>query len=541
MRVLDGKKGTGTFSADQRRKCTRPLFALLLFPLTLLAAPATANELPDLFTEEFERCAELTESPVAELRLSGVQGFSWLKHFSAEPHLLRLADDPSPEVRQEVALALGRLGRRDSVPVLLEMLSDGDWGVAQHARLSLRRLTQVEDPTPEWWRGTTADEVEQSLLQDLEKPEAQARVRALKALRCFAGPGAEAPLLEFLTSAQPLPDGYQQTLAVAVLECIGTEASLPWLNTVADRIPTAAWALGQIGGPRAEEALIKGLRRFRVYDPQHLISLDRLHSTRCGEFVPLLVGAYGCITYRGQPENLAYDPTPLQRACTNLILRSGRGPEVVDLVLREMEGRGVDDEIPEDLRPAMMQLRDELKPGFVRNDGLTTSQPMCAMSQLICDRRLAPRLVPLLQHPAFVARVYAAISLGRLHAVEALPAIVSIIDEGYPFADPMELVSGKHFGYSQTVRWRGFLCMALGRMGGEEARLQLERLASDPAQYRDTRYGAVVGLGFIGSPESLPVLQRVGDQDIVWRIRVEAGDVIHRIELAQASHGREDA
>ncbi|MBM3501832.1 MAG: HEAT repeat domain-containing protein, partial [Armatimonadetes bacterium] len=283
----------------------------------------------------------------------------------------------------------------------------------------------------------------------------------------------------------------------------------------------------------AEEALLRGLRRFGAYDPQHLINLDRLHSARCGEFVPMLVGAYGCITYRGQPENLTYDPTPLQRACTNLILRSGRGPEVVESVLREMEGCPIEEQTPPDLRPAMVALREELKPGFVRNDGLTTSQPMCAMSHLVRDRRLAPRLVPLVQHPAFVARVYAAMALGRLRAVEALPQIVDALDEGYPFADPVTLVSGKHFGESQSVRWRGFLCMALGRMGGEGARIELERLAADPDEYRDIRYGAVVGLGFIGSPESLPCLRQVARDDLIWRIRVEAEDVITRIERQQ--------
>jgi HEAT repeat protein len=499
----------------------------------LLPVVALADDPPDLFSEDFARYARLVESPVLELRLEGVQGFGWLKHYSAELYLLGLAKDDSPEVRREVAFALQRVGRRDSVPVLFEMLKDPDVGVRQHAALSLQSLTQAEEPTPAWWQATSAQAYEHKLLADLKTADGATRVRALKALRCFAGPEAEAPLLEFVTSAQPPADGTQQALAIAVLERIGTPASLPWLASVAEQQPTATWALGQIGGPEAEEALIRGLRRFGVWDPQHLINLDRLHSTRCGEFVPMLVGAYGCVTYRGQPENLTYDPTPLQRACTNLILRSGRGPEVVECVLREMECSVVDEQIPGDLRPAMVALREELRPGFVRNDGLTTSQPMCAMSHLIRDRRLAPRLIPLLQHPAFVARVYAAMALGRLHAVEALPAIVDAIDEGYPFADPMALASGKHFGESQTVRWRSFLCMALGRMGGDEARHELERLACDPDEYRDIRYGAVVGLGFIGAPESLPVLQQVAHDDIIWRIRVEAQDVAHRIELAQ--------
>jgi HEAT repeat protein len=507
----------------------------------LLACTAAtgADDLPDLFTRQFDEAVRLTGSPVAELRLAGVQRLSWLRDASAEPHLLKRAEDPAPEVRREVAFTLGRVGRRDSIPALLQMLSDADAGVRQHARLSLQTLTQVDDPTPDRLRGKSPDEYERALLEQLSRPEPAARVRALKALRCFAGASAEAPLLEFVSSAQPPADGYQQSLAIRVLECIGTEASLPWLDSVAEKRPEAAWALGRIGGPKAEEALLKGLRRFHVYNPQHLINLDRVHSERCGEFVPMMVGSYGCVTYRGQPENLCYDPTPLQQACTNLILRSGRGPEVVEYVLREMEGRGVDEEIPEDLRPLMVRLREELKPGFVRNDGVTTSQPMCAMSHVIRDRRLGPRLVPLLEHPAFVARVYAAISLGRLGAIEAMPAVVATIEEGYPFKDPMQLVSGKHFGQSQTVRWRSYFCMALGRMGGEGARLKLEELCADPGEYRDIRYGAVVGLGFIGAPESLPVLRRVAEEDLIWRIRTEASDVIHRVELAIAD-GRQE-
>jgi len=530
MSPCRGDVVTGRIPRSPHRHRGGGLAAVLCLTVAL---PTLAADAVDVFTQDFERFARLTASSEAELRLEGVIGFEWLRHFSAESYLTKLANDPAPEVRREVAYALSRVGRRASIPVLFGLLADGDPNVRQQAALSLKILTQTDDPALGGQWATDPDAYEQALIEGLASPDTAQRIRSLKGLLCFGAEHAEQPVLVFVTSGNPAPDGYQLQLAASVLERVGGPASLPWLCGAAEWLTSAAWALGQIGGPAAEEALLKGLTRNGVWDQSWAANLDRLRSTRCGPLVPMLVGSYGCITYRGQPEDLTYDPTPLQRLCTNLVIRSGRAPEVVEFVLREMEGHCVDDEITEDLRPAMVALRQELMPGFVRNDGLTTSQPMCAMSQLVSDRTLAPRLIPLLQHPAFVARVYAAVALGRLGAVEAVPAITEVIHQGYPFADAVTAVSGKHFQDSQTVRWKGFLCMALGRIGGEDARLVLERMATDPDEYRDIRYGAVVGLGFIGSPESLPALRKVAADDIIWCTQVEARDVAHRIELAE--------
>jgi HEAT repeat protein len=505
------------------------LLALAL--VTLCGAAPAADDPPDVFSVDMAQYVEWSQSPHAELRISALRSFAYVAHHSAEPHVLALATDPEPEVRREVAYALARVGSIQAIEPLLNLAEDADAGVRSQARTSLRVLTQADEPTRELWESTTPDAYADALFEQLAT---ERRGAALEALRCFARPQDEPAILAFVTGAQPPANGEEQALAIRVLERIGTEAALPWLDSVSQSQPTAAWALGEIGGPAAEEALLKGLGRFGTVNPQHLINLDRLHSTRCGPFAALLIHGYGCITFRGDPENLMYDPEPGQRASTNLLIRAGRAEEIVDLVLREMESRADDASIPEDLRQSMVRLREELAPGFVRNDGVTTSQPMTAMSHLVRDRSLAPRIIPLLDHDAYVARVYAAMALGRLHAIEALPAITAIIDEGYPFADATTAVSGKHFGDSQSVRWRGFLCMALGRMGGERARVFLEGRATDPGEYRDIRIGAVVGLGFIGSDASVPALRRVADEDIVWRTRVEAERVLHEMELGVA-------
>ncbi|NOZ19840.1 MAG: hypothetical protein GXP25_01995, partial [Planctomycetes bacterium] len=65
------------------------------------------------------------------------------------------------------------------------------------------------------------------------------------------------------------------------------------------------------------------------------------------------------------------------------------------------------------------------------------------------------------------------------------------------------------------------------------ARKALEELAVDPESYRDVRLGSVIGLRFIGSPASIPVLERVAKEDIVCIIREAAQDTIEDIRLAQ--------
>ena len=164
-------------------------------------------------------------------------------------------------------------------------------------------------------------------------------------------------------------------------------------------------------------------------------------------------------------------------------------------------------------------MKPELRKGFVRQDSGNVAWPLAALPHITTNPKFVPRLIALLHHQAYVVRIYAATTLGTLRAEEAIEPILAVIREPYPFHDATVLASGKHFRQSWTVRWRGFLCMALGKLGGEAARTALEELAADPDQYRDIRYGAVVGLQFLGSPRSIPTLTNVAQGDIIWMIR----------------------
>jgi hypothetical protein len=541
-------------------RITRLMFAAFL----CIGAPvAVAADLPDVVTQDAARFTVLLNSPGAERRGEGVQGLANLKCWAAEDSLLNLVRDPSPLVQREVVLALGRLGSGKSVPQFIRWLTNPSWEIRQNAWLSLCRMTAQSFPADQpglwqqWWdagapsnheamllaaattqgpESKTAPPSVSSSLQTANHPGAPkmpalacSRHDALRALRHFATPASEPVLISLLHK----PDlSYDERVFVAeALERAGTAKSIPVLAGF--HSDAAAWALGRIGGPEAEQALLQFPKTLGV-----LLNLDRLHSTNCGGLLPHLVSQMGLVTYRGQPDDLMqHEAQPIQRAGANLIRRSGLAPALINQVLLELEytmnppPAAPRPPMPPEWRPMLEAMRSELKPGFVREDGVTTSQPLTALYHVATDRSLVPRLKPLLRHPAFVPRIYVAMTLGRLQATETLPDLLAIVREGYPFSDSVALASGKHFDQSQTVRWRGFLCMAVGGMGGEDARVALEQLAADPQQSRDIRYGSVVGVGFIGSVKSLPALRAVATNDIIWMVRDEARRVRENIEV----------
>ena len=589
-----------------------PAMGLLCAALIVSCAiPACAFS--DIITEDSARFTRLLTSSVPERRIEGLQGLSDLKYWPAENAVLPLLDDRAPEVRRAAVLALGRIGGAQTIPRFIALLDDSSWELRQHAWLSLRTMTAQEFSREDraawqqWWQKTNSAGHANALLAAAQRspektvgretnaaasvafvstgparpakkrpsapatPAHPARRDALRALARLAGPEFEPQLISLLRDAQTPPlDAEEREFLCAALERVGSAQAVPVL--AAQRTDTAAWALGHLGGHEAERALLN-------YPPSlaMLLALDRLHSTNAGPLLPQLVAHMGQITYRSQPDDVMNeDLQPIQRVGANLILRSGVAPIFIERVVQELEdtmkppvAHGPRPDGPPQWERMFTAMRSELKPGFVREDGTTTSQPVVAMCYLLGngnlgssrreeahsdfpdqrqslltlaatggERALVKRLIPLLRHPAAVPRVYVALALGRMQAREATPELVAMVREGYAFSDSTALASGKHFDQSQNVRWRGFLCLALGRMGNDEARTALEQFATDARQPRDIRYSAVVGLGFIGSTKSVPSLTRVVTDDIVWLVRDEARQAAERIQLMQSEATR---
>ena len=515
--------------------------------VSLLALAATGlgagvGDLADVFSQDVARFTALLKSPSSARRVEGVQGLSNLKHGPSEGALLKLLSDPAPTVQREALVATCRLGTAQSVPALIGLLDHPSWELRQDAWLGLCRMTAQNFPAggrtqwEQWWKSGVATNYARVLLNAATNPApAIPRAAALRALPHFVTPADEAALIPLVH--RPGLNLDERNWVAEALERAGTAKAIPVLAAL--HTEASAYALGRIGGVEAEKALVK----FPMTLPT-LLNLDRLHSTNCGWLIPHLVGSMGLITYRGQPDDLMIpEAQPIQRVGANLILRTGQAPEFMNQVLLELEYTMLPPPaaprppMPEPWKKMLEAMRSELKPGFVRGDGTTTSQPITALYHIATDPALTKRLLPLLHHPAFVPRVYVAMTLGKLQVTEARPEMLKMIREGYAFSDAVALASGKHSEQSQTVRWRGFLCMALGRLGGDEARVALEEFAADAKQPRDIRYGAVVGLGFIASPKSLPVLRRVATSDIIWMVRDEARRTAEDIEVRQKETG----
>ncbi len=513
--------------------------AALAWVCAALLAGATASagdrEPIPVFDQDVSRFTALLSSRAPERRIEGIQGLSHLRHWPAEEALLELLDDPSPTVQLEALRAVGRVATAVSLPRLAGLLRHPSWERAQNAALILERITARNcgpgstEAWEAWWKTASLTNLQASLLTQSAGAAGDSRRRALRALEHLADPGHETALIAQLH--RPGLEPAERNSVAEALHRVGTPKAIPAL--AGWRTDAAAWALGRIGGPAAEEALLQFPKTLAT-----LVNLDRLRSTNAGPFLPHLVSQMGLVTYRGQPDDLMNaELQPIQRVGASLIRRSGLAPSFIHQTLLELEytlqppPAAPRPPLPEPWKNLLEAMRSELKPGFVREDGVTTSQPLTALSLVATDPALEPRLRPLLRHPAFVPRIYVAATLARLGATNALPDILGLILEGYPFSDSVALASGKHFDQSQPVRWRGFLCMALGRMGGETARLALERLAADAAQPRDIRYSSVVGLGFIGSFQSLPVLRRIASDDLIWMIREEARRVIDDLDI----------
>ena len=223
------------------------------FRLGSLAEPENAAELvallrsePDAYVRETLTWAVVTQAEAAIPHLvQALQGedpsraqilhaLSKIQDPTTIPHILPLADDPSPEVAAKAWWAIGRTGLPETAPVLVEKVGTLHTEEARNALT--RALEQMGEPA-------TA-----GLAQHLASADPDARQHAARALATL-GPAAIGALDELVTAAT----GEDRELAMLAMEALAPldsprveevlqemrEGSSQWLATIADWLLSA--------------------------------------------------------------------------------------------------------------------------------------------------------------------------------------------------------------------------------------------------------------------------------------------------------------
>jgi HEAT repeat protein len=530
------------------------------------------------------------------LKISAAQRLSILRDAIAEPSLASCLRDSNREVRVAVAISLATCGTRDSVQPLLDRLIDREPLVAQAAAMALENLTGYAPPFNafaergprrvqadawrQWFEDTTWEQIEQDLIERLDSPDRETVRRAAVALGHIGGQSARSALRQYVIrhrDVNPLPawrqagnvgdrarfnslsDVNPRTLQAATralgylrdTESVTMLAETIRNNTDAETAnlfltEAAAQALGRIGTPEAEAALIEsfaGLQDYPRYtswygdhaalmachaSPVHYYiteALDAIQSTRARSIVPHLIRSVPIDPDRA----LLPGNDDCEMVIGRVIRRNGAETAVVETCLAV-------------LGDPQAERDPEIEAAISAIHRCWAGHPdaenrAAQILSLVCrDGRYEPRIRAAFERyrarPTEIPRVfdtgipvvlampakhwvcfYLARALGNLADPQSTETLIaSLRDEpaeaatGYP--DP--LGPGVLFLHNDlTPCWRAAAAWALGRIGDRRAVPVLLDVVGNMDNATDTRYSAAEALGRIGDPASGERIERL--------------------------------
>jgi HEAT repeat protein len=529
------------------------------------------------------------------LRISAAQRLAIFRNRAAAAALAQRLGDESYEVRVAAAMALAACGTRESLPPLLAALADRQPLVAQAAAVALENLTGHTEPfdpfarqrepaaqtTPwqTWFQATNWDAIEGDLVRRLDTGDRDVIRRTAVTLGHVGGAAARAALRAYVTRQRednPYPewmkthrgDGARFNAASpanpralqAATRALGDLQDVDSVPLLAETIArnsdpatanlflaeAAAEALGRIGTPRAEEALIHAMAGLKDYfyftgwygdhgalyachaSPVHYLiveALDAIGSTRAGPIIPHLIRSVPTDPDRA----LLLGNDDCETLVGRVIRRCGAEAAVVETCLAML---GDDRALPNS------DVRQAISTTYQAWGGKPDPENRAAhILSLVCrDRRYEPRIRAALDRyrvrPAgdFV-RAFAggglprslpvkhwvcfflARSLGNLADPRSLDALLAVLKEC-----PKEAASGRPdpsdaavlFLHNElTPCYRAAAAWALGRIGQRRAVPALLGVIEDLDNAIDTRYTAAEALQQIHDPASLGAIRRL--------------------------------
>ncbi len=526
----------------------------------------------------------------AGLRFSAAQRLAVFRATAAGAALATCLGDENREVRVAAALALSVCGGRDAIPALLPALLDLDPLVAQAAAIALENLTCHTEPSfdpfsphrgserwVDWVQATGWEDLEAALIQQLTDKETTHDRRAAVALgrigQTELGREALRGYLKRERSDNPLPawrpnhlgdgarfnslDRVNPRSLQAVTRALGylhDHAAVPLLAETLQQqgdpgqgnlflAEALVEALGLIGTPEAEKALIEAFGRLGEYpaytswygdhgalmachaSPVHsyaIEALDSMGSTQAAAIVPALIMSV---------------PTDFDRA---LLLANDDYETLTGRVIRRNDPEGTVVEtclaILGDAE-AVPTARITAAIGRIHGCWAGTPGPEIRAAQilsLVCrERRYEARVRSAfsryLAKETVIKRVfdtgipvvdalplkhwccfYLARTLGCLGDPASATPLLAVLTQSQPEAAggfPNPLGPGVLFLHNDlTPCWRAAVAWALGRIGDPGAIPGLMAVIGDLRNAPDTRFAAALATGELAPASALPEL-----------------------------------
>lgn len=552
----------------------------------------------DLQFERFRECASfnrstLRDSPEATgrdelaalagflraeddaLKISSAQRLALRRERKAAPALAENLKAQSREVRVATALALAACGTRESVPALLEALKDSDPVVTQSAIVALENLTGHALPRDDWkhWFATNSwNSIEAGHVRSL----GDGRRSTIVALAHIGGDSARAALRRWVATEAPknpyLPfvkdnrtDNFTfaaasplnpRTLqeAVRALGQLRDTNAIPLLRELLAKniepktgnlflVEATLEALGRIGSPEAETALIETFAKLKDYwhyvgwysdhpalyachsSPIHariIEALERIGSKRAAAIVPRLIRSVPTDPDRG----LFLQNDDYETLVGRLIRRSGRAAEVNESCLALLGDplAKPDQDVkvaistthpawgghpgPENRAAQILSLacRDSGSESRVR----AAFERYRARPEEPIHRELGnPTWTPVRHWTLF----YLARALGNLRDTASVDALTAVLADNLNEARhgrPDPATPEIHFLHlDYTPCWRASAAWALGQIGDHRAVPALLGAVRNMENAIDVRHAAVRALENIADPSSLPALREL--------------------------------
>jgi HEAT repeat protein len=533
----------------------------------------------------------------AAIQISAASRLSVFRDPQAAPVLADQLGAPLRELRVAAALALASCGTRASVPPLLDALADREPLVAQAAAVALENLTgqasafeafapreqrQLQaEAWRQWFDERSWDDIEQALLARLASADRDVVRRAAVALGHTGSAAACEPLRRYLaehreinpypewkkthkvdgTRFNALSEANPRTLQ-AVTRSLGylrDAAAVPLLaETLAQHdhpdtgnlflAEAVVEALGRIGTPEAEAALIEGLAALDEY-PQYTLwygdhpALMACHASPVHYLIASALASLG--TTRGHavlPCLIRALPVDQDRA---LLLENDDCETLTGRVLRR---HGVEAAVVE---TCLAMLGDERAARDAAWEQALSATHRCwgghpgpeiraaqVLSLVVRDPKYAPAiqaaLVRYQARPVTIPRVFdqgipvvlelpvkhwvcffLARALGNLADPDTAAPLLAVLASSAPEAaegHPDPLGPGVLFLHNDlTPCWRAAVVWALGQIGDRRAVPVLLALVADLANSPDTRHTAAVALGRLAAPADADALLALAD------------------------------